>query len=458
MNMSINVLPSEILHTVLTIYAKDVKDILHFSSVCKEWKETVDHSELWLTMELSFYCPAHYFKLCRADIYHLNLPDLELEKIRVANAAPVFIDIAVSDDVPLLARRYKVIADRGKLLEQLRFSPSTIASKKQIETCNLIRSKFFNLKRQYNQQWAWYCQWMPWINQITNFSQIITTKEFLLIFLGLNFICKTIAFVCLTTIPTHYTYLDVIDHVGFGALYFNEFLHIMIGIAGICYVIGNSFQSTKFLDCVPIRLTPALPFLVIICAALGIFGALLCFHLCLSSNLSTTYYPLITIPLWVFSLLIVSCWTAYNFRDELPREERGSLSYFTILFIPPAFTLFSFTFNDFYITSMVVSMLPFLLAEVTFLHSVWRSMCEVFNEAKVIASLESVTSLHFFRMYLLFIKSFLMISCVIIGILFHVFLFMHDYNLSKGFGLGVLWYLFFESAILIRLFLFFHLT
>lgn len=483
--MSISLLPSELLPIILSFYAQDFREIIHFTSVCKEWKEIGDHSEMWLMVELSFYCPTRYFLLYydRDFLSHgMNNGnyDEELvvlkEKIRIADGVTVITDLSSSDPSPLPSRVYKVITSQDSILNTLKpcYNDSSFHVKREIHS--IIREKFLTLRRQYYIQWEWYCTWIPWIDYFTLSYHRLARKEIFYIALMINWCCKIGAYFLLSDIVNHSTSLTSLNHLGFVILLLNELLYVLAGVVEICERVGNSIKFSPFLNQINLNYLSLLPSSILISAVIGIIASIIFLQIKLSNRLADVLYSLITIPLWIFLLISICLATLYFLKAERSTEERQFDRYFLILVlsiicIPLGFTLFAIHQDNQKLVEVVSGLSPFFLAENTLFCYAWGALSDLIDETKIVcsydvrsyfsflfssASIPSLSSSQLLKFFLVLMKCLFIITSFVLAVIFNAFVIAHVYSLRLGIVFGIFWFMSFESALLLQALLHFH--
>jgi hypothetical protein len=143
--LCLNYLPSSLLHEILSFYAKNPQGIVHFSSICKEWKEIADNSTLWLTMELSFSLPQ---VILTSSKQHFQLFQ-PVEEFR-ADIAEVIISREIFPD----AKQHQLLLD-----DETECSSTKSLTRPSLESAYRIRHYYMEVLREYrerqrnNQQW-----------------------------------------------------------------------------------------------------------------------------------------------------------------------------------------------------------------------------------------------------------------------------------------------------------------
>jgi hypothetical protein len=142
--LCLNYLPSSLLHEILSFYAKNPQGIVHFSSICKEWKEIADNSTLWLTMELSFSLPQ---VILTSNKQHFQLFQ-PIEEFRADIA-----EVIISREIFPEAKQHQLLDDETEC------SSTKSLTKPSLESAYRIRQYYMEVLGEYrerqrnNQQW-----------------------------------------------------------------------------------------------------------------------------------------------------------------------------------------------------------------------------------------------------------------------------------------------------------------
>lgn len=382
----IDSLPSEILHYILYFCAKDFHGIIHFSTICKQWKEIADHSLLWLTSELSFYTTDEYFKKI--------VPNSTSEKREFADitAFRIYINSAwiQYQTWPLkicLERerlpkhfhdwcsKYQLDDDSvgegdEKLKSEIIFSLiPKIHYRVNLTDPDAVRSRFMIVFRQYNFLWRWHTSWPPWLKKIEDkVKSFYANYHYEGICFVVSITMHAAAIYLFSDLENNSSSLTWLNHLGFACIYLYLiciFVLILLNcLKDITYILPSHHRP---LDA-PLLWDRYLPYTFLLLPILGICGALIMLEIKLSTAQILHYWQT-TLPLWIFfsfSYLFSLLWLKYG---DPPRGSHiffGIISFVIHLMAPLGFTLIavlSDNLSTFPIHSAQYAVIPFYPVE-----------------------------------------------------------------------------------------------
>lgn len=353
-NSSINLiasLPSELLHHILTYYGDDFRDIIHFSTICKHWKEVGDHSLLWLNIRLSFYC---------SDLYYSIMTGASpTEKHHDGHRHPCRLNLF--EEVLIYPNnRYKIIIEK-----EPSYLFNTLLPYQQAK---LIRTVFMTIFVKFNQLWYIHCLWRLWLKRIDHKINKIAEKCFAPFVAVYGVAAQIIAADLLVDVHNYSSSLSISNHIGFISIYSFLISYSVFFAGGIInalyyeirYPMNNNLNAQ----------IPWKRFKPIIIAELLILGLLLSIimlHVKLSAVYPTLHYAYIPVPMWIlFTASIIAA------LDAMLEEKHPDfitllcvvVSIITVVCVPLSLTLIALYYDSpghYAVSSLVFPTIPLYL-------------------------------------------------------------------------------------------------
>lgn len=456
-------LPSEILHLILSFYTSKFPGVIHFGTICKEWKEVADHSFIWSKRVISFYSPIEYFRSYIPNIDEdIEEERLILARAEVGNRRPLIIDINQTD-FQCFAYRFKIevhisgdnLNDNDDVENPLSNERTTTVSspplpfpaKQPLERAAEIRRKFMRIFTTFHRLWHWHIQHRPYSASIlkalspTNMRQNIYAAAFCTLFL------PPASCLLLSDITNYPSSISEKNTIGFIVLYSFVFILIITLICSILHMIAAEIVYSLNLEIwkskskIDVYALLVLTFLLL---GGGLSVALLQYKV--SSTSSSFHYLYIPLPLWVFASLATAL-TYYMRKDlnQFLKQISPWLSWYSafvaLLSIPLGFSLIAlrYDFPD-DAPSLAIAMIPFYPLECVIYMVTVYSFADNFKEANRIS--RQVRS-HpdespYCKLSFAFIRSLCCVVMMIIAVAFTLIATLGSFRLSYGliFGIG----------------------
>lgn len=158
-------LPTEILNLILIYYTNDFRGLARFSTVCRQWRNIADFSDIWLICDFHFYSSNSCFGLF-PPIQVLAEKEQRQSKIERGDKYPFILDLW-SDFPRFPSVKFKIVVLRNETGPLTR-NPLNTGSEGRSSRL-LLRNdqsfqtliKFMSLFAQFQRLWAWHVYWLP---------------------------------------------------------------------------------------------------------------------------------------------------------------------------------------------------------------------------------------------------------------------------------------------------------
>jgi hypothetical protein len=180
-------LPIDIVHEILFYYTNHFSGLLHFGSVCRDWKSASDRSLIWCRSNLSFYCPHQYYKIfvnCFSNVFEEGIPE---EPLVVGEVSPTELIRSHFQKNEKFGSSWKF-----KVLIE---NPSKKHAQDTLRKAEEIRIWFMKVFHCQHQFWSWQVFYQPLYHQINQVVDESIPRGFLYLFVLCWFLLPTISYI-----------------------------------------------------------------------------------------------------------------------------------------------------------------------------------------------------------------------------------------------------------------------
>jgi hypothetical protein len=294
-------LPSDILHIILHYYANSISDIIRFSSICRECKETGSYSLLWLKYPLTVQYSREYL-------------NFTFQFISYFKSVPKIVDIDLHD---ILSEDQLRNSNIKEIV--VRFPLRT--SKPSFELAHDIRQNYMRIFTQCQRYWYERMQRYLFYEKIDKFCNEFVDSFYGIFCLVVGILSQSFACYFFADFPQYPGSLTKRNRKGFVCLYFTAFLHVVLTLF---WLEIKAFEFRKYYFGIKHRALEAIRILSLpLTALLSLIGLILTFFL-LKMKFSSSpqlQFAWISIPFWISSVFgLVLCRTHLSRIDPLSQR------------------------------------------------------------------------------------------------------------------------------------------
>jgi hypothetical protein len=292
-------LPLELLRIVLTYYAKTFQAVIAFSCISKTCKEVADHSSLWRTMKLYFYCTRDYLVATGENIQETETAGQYAERIIAGyyGAGKIY-----NKDFLRREERFPPIF-KVQIVERLCYT--TVPTLQKVEITDLshdyafkVRNWFMEFFTDYQKHFAWHGKWRGTFTWMLNLEKKWATYIPHICFSYLILSCLVIYLFSDFDSQS----LSLQNYVGFALLYFIFVTLLGFNVFYILLLYCSKASSNYHSLVVPFSLYDIMWLDQIAVGLFTVLVSVFLIQLKLTNVISCSWME-ITIPLWIFGTI-----------------------------------------------------------------------------------------------------------------------------------------------------------